>query len=305
MKTRKNIPLGTLRAFEAAAPLGRMTLAADELGVTHGAISRQVRQLQCYLGIDLFQGPRSRPVLTSAGTTLLDTLTPAFDQIDAAVRTVGHIETGVLDVACYGTFAMRWLIPRLHRFQDAHPSIDVRLTTNEQSTQHSRRRFDIEIMLAAGPDDLIPRDASLFPERLGVVVAPALARRKPALRLSNLAGLPQLTTRTRPNAWREWLKLAGVEPPERTSCKPIQFEHYTFTIEAAASGLGACVTPFHLVDNDLATGRLIAPFGFLDSGRTYVARQSQHRSKSSGLFAAWLRREATQLSISPSAQRPR
>ncbi len=302
MAQRKNIPLGTLRAFEAAARLGRMTLAAEELSVTHGAISRQVRQLQIHLGVDLFEGPRSRPVLTPEGAQLLNALRPAFDQIDTAVRTVGIVDTGVLDVACYSTFAIRWLIPRLHRFQRAQPAIDIRLSTDERPPHQSRRRFDIEIMLNTqnGPSE--PCTATLFPERLGVVVAPGLNPGKAALTVKGLTALPALTTRTRATAWREWLVLMDADPAAMGARKPIQFEHYTFTIEAAASGLGACVTPFHLVADDVASGRLIAPFGFIESGQFYVVRQLQRRNRSAGVFTAWLQKEAAYLQ-SPATRR--
>ena len=97
---RKILPLNALRAFEAAARLGRLTVAAEELGVTHGAVSRQVRQLESFLGVDLFGGPRSKPELTQAGQSLAPLLTAALDQIDNAVRTVLAEEEGLLQVAC-------------------------------------------------------------------------------------------------------------------------------------------------------------------------------------------------------------
>src|SRR3954471_2360156 len=97
---RKNLPLNALRAFEAAARLGRLTIAAEELGVTHGAVSRQVRQLESVLGIELFGGPRSKPELTAAGQSLDALLTAAHDQIGNAVRTVLAEEEGLLQVGC-------------------------------------------------------------------------------------------------------------------------------------------------------------------------------------------------------------
>ena len=144
---RKNVPLNALRAFEAAARLGRQTGAAEELGVTHGAISRQVRQLEDYLGFPLFEGTRHNPVLTQAGKSLAPVLSDAFNGIEAAVRAITETEAGVLDVACLSTFAMRWLIPRLHHFYEAHPQTDVRLSTKDQKIDGPQRRVDLSILV--------------------------------------------------------------------------------------------------------------------------------------------------------------
>jgi LysR family transcriptional regulator, glycine cleavage system transcriptional activator len=295
MKRRTNIPLGTLRSFEAAARLGRMTLAADELLVTHGAISRQVGQLEAHLGIDLFTGPRNRPALTAAGVTLLGALTPALDQIDAAIRTVGETDPAVVDVACFSTFAMRWLIPRLHRFQRTHPSINIRLSTDERPPQHLRQRFDVEITLVASCDLMLSSDVTLFPESLGVIATRELVQPSASFDVQHLRHLPQLSSRTRAGAWREWAKLAKLDPAAIISRRPTQFEHYTFAIEAAAAGLGTCVVPYHLVADDVASTRLVAPFGFLGNGQVYVARQIQTRNRSARHFTEWLKREAAKL----------
>src|SRR3954469_217556 len=147
---RKNLPLNALRAFEAAARLGRLTVAAEELGVTHGAVSRHVRQLESVLGVELFGGPRSRPELTAAGQSLAPVLTAALDQIDNAVRSVLAEEEGLLQVACLSTLAMRWLIPRLHRFTQAHPGIDVRLSTDKEHIDPQRGTFDLVITVIDG-----------------------------------------------------------------------------------------------------------------------------------------------------------
>ena len=162
---RKNLPLNALRAFEAAARLGRLTVAAEELSVTHGAVSRQVRQLESVLGVDLFGGPRSKPELTPTGQSLAPVLTAALDQIDNAVRAVLAEEEGLLQVACLSTLAMRWLIPRLHRFTQVHPGIDVRLSTDKEHIDPERGRFDLVITVIDGEEVLRARDALLFRER--------------------------------------------------------------------------------------------------------------------------------------------
>lgn len=114
-------PLHALRAFEAAARLGRMTAAAQELSVTPGAISRQVRQLEDALGVALFEGPKHQPRLTEAGAQLRPALSQAFDTLAQAVDAVRPSASGPVDVACFHSFMLKWLIPRLPDFHRQHP----------------------------------------------------------------------------------------------------------------------------------------------------------------------------------------
>ncbi|MDD0813291.1 LysR family transcriptional regulator [Curvibacter sp. HBC28] len=113
-------PLNALRAFEAAARLGRMSAAALELSVTPGAISRQVQQLERSLNVKLFEGSKNKPLLTPAAQTLLSALSPALDQMEAAVKAISNANSGVLDVACFSTFMVKWLIPKLFDFNALH-----------------------------------------------------------------------------------------------------------------------------------------------------------------------------------------
>src|SRR6478752_3022123 len=148
---RRPISLNALRAFEAAGRHGRMTLAAQELNVTHSAVSRQVQHLENSLGVALFEGPKNALRLTEAGTRLLSGVGSAFDQIDMTVRLVADTEDGSLDVSCPGTFAIRWLIPRLHRFHAAHPGIEVRLTSSAKPVDFARDGVDVAIRAGIGP----------------------------------------------------------------------------------------------------------------------------------------------------------
>jgi LysR family glycine cleavage system transcriptional activator len=160
--------LNALLAFEAA---GR------ELGVTHGAVSRQVAHLEAVLGVLLFEGPKNRLALTPAGATLLRDLTAGFDRIESGVRRLREDANGALDVSCLGTFAMRWLIPRLHRFQATRPGIEVRLSASDAPIEFSRGAYEVAIRVTDHP---VPADApvvALFDEHVGPVLAPALAAR--------------------------------------------------------------------------------------------------------------------------------
>ncbi len=279
--------MNALRAFEAAGRLGRMTLAADELHVTPGAISRQVRQLEDAFGVPLFEGPKSRPVLTAAGKQLQPSLSAAFLQIEQAVDAMLERQHATLDVSCLSTFTMRWLIPRLYDFHAGQPGIDVRLKATDQSAAMPALRSDVEITVAPA-GETAPADVFLFDELLGPVMAPGLADR---LRLCEPAGLENreiLQTRTRRNAWSMWS--ASVGSTVHVLPGP-EFEHYYFTLEAAIGGLGVCIAPWHLVLDDVRAGRLIAPLGFRASGYRYVARRGVARDEAR-LFCNWLQAQA-------------
>jgi DNA-binding transcriptional LysR family regulator len=291
--TRRIPPLNAIRAFEAAGRLGRMTDAADELAVTHGAVSRQVRQLEEHLGLELFEGPRNRPVLSDAGRALLPALTAALNQIEAAVRAVQAPHRHTLDVSCLSSFTMRWLIPRLYRFNALDFGTEIRLIATDQHVDVRQAGFDVVISVRSEEDpeprrtdELIVVD--LFKEKIGPVLSPSLASRRKLVSPGDLLNEDLLRTATRPNAWALWQTRSKTES---LSPKGAEFQHYYYTLEAASAGLGICLTPEHLVTSDIEDGRLVAPFGFIESGYTYFAARRAIRHKRAAQFCAWLEQE--------------
>ena len=287
--------LNALRAFEAVGRLGRMTLAAGELNVTHGAVSRKVKELEASLGVPLLKGPKNRLELTAAGRTLATLLTPAFEQLEAAVRAIADDNEGVLDVSCLGTFTMRWLIPRLFGFNAAHPHIEVRLSASDSPVDFEREHYDIAIRVTDHP---LP-DAeltSLFAEQVGPVIAPDLARRLAIARPDDLFRCTLLHTKTRLGAWRAWAQAVGLELRPASNK---EFEHFYFMLEAATAGLGACIAPWPLVIDDITAGRLVAPFGFVSSGQDYIAARRRRRNRKAEWFCAWLASEASRTPEAP------
>jgi DNA-binding transcriptional LysR family regulator len=281
---RKLPPLTTLPAFDAAARHLSFTNAAGELNLTHGAISRHISHLEAFIGTQLFEGARNRPKLTEEGRVFGFALTAAFDQIESALRIIAKSDDSVLDVACLSTFAMRWLIPRLHDFTAKYPRYDVRLATDDRPP---RTEIDVQILVVS-PDDPIPEHCSLlFQEQLGLIVAPSVAKEDLSWVRANAVKLPRLETRTRPHVWQEWSRLASqngldAAPAIRT------FDHYHLTIEAALNGLGAAIAPWHLVAGDVASGRLIAPYGFLQSDYRYVVKVGRPGRRKTEHFVEWL-----------------
>ena len=296
-------PLNALRAFEAAARLGRMTAAADELSVTPGAISRQVQQLEAQLGVQLFEGSKNKPHLSAAGRTLLPVLSAALDSMEAAVRALRDDRSTTVDVSCFSTFTVKWLIPRLFDFHARHPDIEIRLRAAEHVDSLQRDRCDVAITVEDSATVHAATDTGttlvrLFPERLGPVLTPTLAKTVRLRTGKDLMGKPLLHSKTRLNAWQMWAHAYGCNAPPDDG--PI-FEHYYFTLQAAVGGLGICVAPWHLVADDVQAGRLVAPLGFCDSGYDYVAVRRSHSDAAGALFCAWLQEQATQAPLPPSA----
>lgn len=288
---RRSLPLNALRAFEAAARLGRMNAAAVELSVSPGAVSRQVRQLEIKLGLPLFEGSKANPQLTSEGKALLPRLTAAFDQLDSAVASVIGHDDGVLDVCCFSTFTAKWLIPRLHDFNRMHPGTEIRMSTSSSGHQGDidRERYDLIVTVdtqgMTGHDNVI----ELFPEWLGVVLAPSLASRLKLRVPADIRRAVMLHTKTRMDAWEMWGSAVGEKTP--AAAGP-HFDHYYFTLEAAIAGLGICVAPWHLIIEEVRSGRLVAPFGFEESGYQYVAKYQNRREERLMQLCTWLKKQA-------------
>ncbi|WP_306118417.1 MULTISPECIES: LysR substrate-binding domain-containing protein [unclassified Roseitalea] len=280
---RSMLPLNALRAFEATMRLGQMKLAADELGVTYGAVSRQVRALEDRLGVSLFEGPRNKLVPTKAAQDLQPGLQDAFDRLERAIDQMLRREQRQLDLSCLSTLAMRWLIPILFDFQSRHPDIEVRMTADDAPVDFARQRFDVAIRVGSGPwgQSMV---TPLFKEEIGPVVSPRLASHPKVSSWQDIASIPRIHTRTRISAWPDWFVRNGLTPMGGGQ----EFEHFYFMLEAATVGLGMAIAPRVLVEDDLEAGRLIAPLGFQPSGHEYVALTSKHPTQEALTFVNWL-----------------
>lgn len=248
-------PLGALRAFEAAARHLSFTRAADELHVTQAAISHQIRQLEDDLGSRLFVRLNRALRLTDDGRALLPFVRDGFAQLRAGIdrlRAAGR--GGVLTLTAPPSFAASWLVPRLGRFQAAHPGLEVRLHTSTRMVDFRREGIDAGIRYGRGTWPSLAT-VRLLADDLFPVCAPAL--RDQARR--DLAGVPLLHVQNFPDDWRRWLAAAGIEgvDPERGSW----LDSAALAYEAAASGLGVAMGRSNLVADAIAAGRLVAPFG--------------------------------------------
>jgi LysR family transcriptional regulator, glycine cleavage system transcriptional activator len=250
-------PLNAIKAFEAAARLGSFTRAAEELNVTHGAVSRQIRLLEDWLGTKLFLRTSRNAVPTRAGADFLAEAGPALDRLATAALNLqnGARARGLLHISALPTFAMRWLIPRLPEFQRQHPALELRIVT--ASTPAEQFRMGADVVLT-GPSRHPGWVGSQFlAETYLPLLSPGLMEENPLRAPADLAGHTLLHAATRREMWPRWLTAAGIIDlrPARNQV----FEHFYFAIQAAIEGLGVVIGPLALVGDELRAGRLVAP----------------------------------------------
>jgi LysR family transcriptional regulator, glycine cleavage system transcriptional activator len=286
-------PLNALLAFEAAARHGRMTLAAQELSVTPGAISRQVKNLEIWLGTPLFGGSKNNPELTEVGQSLWPVLRVALDQINSATQAARCQTDNAVTIACYNTLASKWLLPRLHDLSRTQPQLEIHLSSRADVDDARALNADV-VIRAHSASDLTPAgwlSVPLFDEWLGPVASAAFIARTPFQAPNELGRTTRLAAATRPDAWPLWAAAQGVKLP--TLENRYVYEHYYVAIEAALKGLGVCMTPWHLVADDVAAGRLLPLFAFVPSGREYVLLHRANARPGVRATAAWLKRSTT------------
>jgi len=285
-------PLNALRAFEAAARLGSLSRAADALHVTHGAISRQVRLLEDWLGTPLFTRAGRGLRLTSAGIRLRDAAGDAFARLQGAAATIRRAGSGQARVlGCPGSLLARWMIPRLPRLAEALPDLKLHLSPHEGAFPASLDGFDAALLIATPPWPASWRVHTLAVERIGPVLSARHAEvdRLSALTPDALLREPLLHTTSRPQAWPMWASLHGAAAPGTPGA---DFEHLYFLLEAAAAGLGVAIAPQELVADDLAAGRLLAPWGFVGTDAQWIlATRRDDDDAQLEALAAWLRLE--------------
>lgn len=289
---RRLPPLNAIKAFEAAARLVSFTKAGAELNVTHGAISRQVALLESWLGVALFRRMKSQVLLTEAGKKFLDETGPALDRIAlAAIHLTHHSDPVILVVNAPPTFTLRWLIPRLSMFQRRHLGIDVRLTTSVAAVDFSKSEYDIAIRGAAEPLSGIASRPFLT-ESILPVCHPDLLQKLPLANPEDLARHTLLSYSTEPYRWQDWF--GQVNAAEVKPAGALNFEQMYFALQAALEGLGIALIPYFMVADDIAAGRLSAPFGALGvRTRRYYANLAPNTvpSLAQNAFCDWLEQE--------------
>lgn len=251
-------PLNALRAFEATARNGSLTRAAQELRVTQGAISRHVSQLEAWLGVTLCARMRRGIELTVEGAAYAAVLRAAFDQIETQTRLIrDRPSENTLRIKLPPTFAIRWFVPRLAHFHGLNRHIDVQITTSHQSVDFERDDVDVCIHWGDAPLPSV-HCLKLFGEILLPVCSPDLFRAHPPLNApADLSRHVLLCSMHRPDHWPIWLRAANVHGIDGNN--GLKFENSALAYQAAVDKLGVVMAQRAFVEEDLRTGRLVAP----------------------------------------------
>lgn len=284
--------LNALRAFDAVARLGSLSLAAAELHVTHGAVSRQLRQLEEQLGIALLVKDGRGVKLTDAGRRLGEACDEAFERLRRVCGELRQGGEGPFVLGCPGSLLARWFIPRLDRLNRELPELRLQLSASEGELDPRRGGVGATLLFAEPPWPTDMRVFELAVERIGPVLSPRHPRFAELRQASAqaLLGEPLLHTASRPQAWPQW---AGAQGLDAQALRFGQgFEHLYYLLEAAVAGLGVAIAPQALVADDLAAGRLAAPWGFVaTAARLTLWTPLRAPDPRAAQLAAWLRAE--------------
>ncbi|MCH4996269.1 LysR family transcriptional regulator [Pectobacterium carotovorum] len=253
--------LASFRFFEAAAQTGSFVKAAESLHVTHGAVSRQIRLLEEALGVELFERRNRAIFLNAAGRSLHTVTQSVFEQLEGAVyRLQQSAQDNVLTLSCEPTIAMKWLIPRLPAFNQAHPDIKLHLVAAGGPIDFVRSGVDLALRRDDFHWDPQTHAVKVCDEWMGPV------SRDKTERKNSLEGMRLLYTGTRPKAWATWQRQTHVSLKGSTRA---DYEHFYLCIQAAVSGLGIAMASFLMVQDEIANGQLHAPYGFAQDGSAY------------------------------------
>ena len=287
-------PLNALRFFEAAARHLSFTRAAQELQVTQAAVSQQIKTLETYLGVALFRRQPRRLLLSDEGQILLPEVQEAFLRLaQVSERLSGLRESGTLVVLVRPYFAARWLSPRLSRFWERHPNIDLRLHHSNDPAELSAGEFDVAVRWGRG--DWPESNELLLPVEVTPVCSPQLTVGPNALRTPRDLPRHMLLHDSEDDLelWARWLALAGVHGVELRHGRII--DDTLVRTQAAIDGQGVTFGAIPLLADDLATGRLVAPFDLnLDDAFAYyiVYPPGAAEKPKVEVFIRWLLEEA-------------
>jgi LysR family glycine cleavage system transcriptional activator len=282
--------LKAFHVFDVAAGSSSFSKAAEKLFITHGAVSKQIKTLENSLSLNLFYRQGRNVRLTREGELLKGYTTQAFQTLNAGVQKLSQVKTNCLDVSCEPTLTMRWLMPRISNFYEYNPNTDVRLSTAGGPVTLSSS--DLSLAIRRDDFELIQdyRKIPLVDEWVGPVVSPEYWQRVK----SNLSTIKLIHSDTRPKAWSNWSNISGDKSLLNNTYQT--FAHFYFCFQAAVDGLGAAIGSYPLVVDDLKRGNLIAPFGFVLSGNSYIllGQESTSVNDLEKQFISWIQNQLLQ-----------
>jgi LysR family glycine cleavage system transcriptional activator len=295
---RRLPPLNSLRAFEVVSRHGSFRAAAEELHVTAAAVSQQVKSLEDHLGRKLLRRHTGGYSLTADALAGLQDLRDAFEQLSSAVTKMDSAGQRVLTVSAVPELAAEWLVPRLQRFREQYPNIDVLLHASQELVDLNHSKVDLGIRYGAGSYPGLTSER-LFLDEIFPVYSPRMLKGRAALkRPSDLRGKPLIHNDWTPDrgqwpGWTEWVRAAGVTGVDVV--KGLRFSDGALAIQAAVGGQGVALGNKALVLDHLAAGRLVRPFQLsLRTDFAYYVVCAKTRAEEPNLvaFRRWLISEA-------------
>lgn len=261
MKGRKLPPLNALKAFEAVARNRSFSLAAEELCVTHSAVSHQIKQLEEWFDKKLFIRHSSTISLTTDAEELFRLCSHFFNDLEKCVFELTNKASEVeIVIGASHSFMANWLIPRLEKIEIIYPNIHIKLMTCNDLKLLEKEKIDIFIN-SSGMDYMLSESLekyALFPDNMG----PICNRKTYNLNtINDILNYPLLHTHSNKNAWDIWFDKSRLHSPHKSSER--YFDNLNLMIEAAVSGLGIAIAPQILVEKEILSGRIMAPFGFI------------------------------------------
>jgi LysR family glycine cleavage system transcriptional activator len=293
MSKERDLPLIALRAFAVAARTNSLNSAAEELGVTHGAVSKQVRSLESWLGQHVFSREGRGLTLTPYGKVLAEQLGQSFRDIGSACEYVKRQRSKmVLAIEAPSTFAMYFLLPRLRRFEASHPNLSAWISTRMTGQTPDVSANDIVITRGSAEriGSYLKDTTALFEESLTPVTADILLRRRPVKKPIDILKHSLITSATRPGHWEAWLQAADVRDYLLEGGH--RFDHMFVAMHAVREGLGSIVAPKEFFPNH-ARWKLRCPFpDIVVRGEKYFAHSTSRADpRHVRRFVEWLREE--------------
>jgi LysR family glycine cleavage system transcriptional activator len=287
-------PLNPLHVFVTAAKVGNFTAAADFLGVTPSAVSRQIAVLEGYLDVRLFHRGVHSNSLTDTGKTYFEEVAPAFDLISSATQVIqGSRISTPLRIRVLSTFGMRFLIPRLSEFRALHPTIQVSIDTGFAPVDFSRADVDVSIQTGSGtwPGTEAHHLFQNFMQPICGGRLQNMAKRISSV--DDLRKVPLLFSKNRTDDWSWWLKAKGRADFLPSSCETIEFSNSVLMYQAAADGVGVALGQFPILSQDVEKQALSALLGpAIPLGSYYaVWRAGTEPNRKMRQFIAWLEQE--------------
>lgn len=305
---RRLPPLNALRAFEVAARHGSFTLAAEELGVSQGAVSRHIQHLEESLGLPLFERGHRLVELTAAGRAYAGQIRHAFDAMEAATRGLdAAAEERPVRFRGFPNFVYQWLVPRLDAFTAANPRVAVEVTTADEGPFLETDAIDLTIQVHH------PRQAGFAYHRLFDLALIPVCTQGVAERLGRLAGPRDLLrgrllhSGHRPDDWAAWFDAAGDAAAIGGAGPGLVLENSALAYRAALSGLGIALGQKEHAEADIAAGRLVSPWpAVLNPGTSFMLVSRRHETARNVLaFRRWLLRMAAERPREPARPTPR